>query len=64
LEQIHEEIRSGNRRTQTSLAGGALMLAGVLSASLLDAAIGFNPLWLAAGLGGTGLLLLAWAVGR
>ena len=64
LEQIHEEIRSGNRRTQTSLAGGALMLAGVLSAGLLDAAIGFNPLWLAAGLGGTGLLLLAWAVGR
>jgi ubiquinone biosynthesis protein len=64
LEQIHEEIRSGNKRTQTSLAGGTLMLAGVLSAGLLDAAIGFNPLWLAAGLSGIGLLLLAWAVSR
>ena len=64
LEQIHETIRSGNRRTQTSLAGGTLMLAGVLSAGLLDAAIGFNPLWLAAGLSGIGLLLLAWADSR
>ncbi len=64
LEQIHEEIRSGNKRTQTSLAGGTLMLAGVLSAGLLDASIGFNPLWFAAGLSGIGLLLLAWAVVR
>jgi len=64
LEQIRDEIRSGNQRTQTSLAGAALALGGILSAGLLDATIGFNPLWLAGLLGGSGLLLLAWSVGR
>jgi len=64
LEQIRDEIRAGNQRTQTSLAGAALTLAGVLSAGLLDATIGFSPLWLAAGLGGAGILLLGWAISR
>jgi len=64
LEQIRGELRTGNRRTQTSLAGGSLILAGVLSAGLLDASIGFNQLWLAATLGGFGLLLLAWSIVR
>ena len=64
LEEIRAEIRGGSRRTQLSLAGATLTLAGVLSAGLLNASIGFNPLWLAAGLGGTGLLLLAWAISR
>jgi len=64
LEQIHEEIRAGNQRTQISLAGVTLTLGGVLAAGLLDASVGFNPLWLAAGMGGGGLLLLGWALGR
>ena len=64
LERIRDEIRTGNHRTRVSLAGATLTLAGVLSAGLLDASIGFDPLWLGAGLGGTGLLLLAWTTGR
>jgi len=64
LEQIRDEIRAGNQRTQTALAGATLTLSGVLAAGLLDTAIGFDPLWLAAGLGGVGLLLLAWSVSR
>ncbi len=64
LEQIRSELRIGNRRTQTSLAGGVLVLAGVISAGLLDPEIGFNPLWLAGALGGFGLLLMAWSLGR
>jgi ubiquinone biosynthesis protein len=64
LVQIRDEIRSGNRRTQTSLAGASLTLGGVLAAGLLDASIGFNPLWLAAGMGGSGVLLLALALIR
>ena len=64
LEQIRDEIRGGNQRTQASLAGATLTLSGVLAAGLLDTTIGFNPLWLAAGLGGVGLLLLAWALTR
>jgi ubiquinone biosynthesis protein len=64
LAQIREEIRSGNRRTQVSLAGATLTLAGVLGAGLLDASVGVNPVWLGAGLGAGGLLLLAWSVGR
>ena len=64
LEQIRDEIRGGNQRTQASLAGATLTLSGVLAAGLLDTTIGFNPLWLAGGLGGVGLLLLAWALTR
>jgi ubiquinone biosynthesis protein len=64
LDEIRAEIRGGSRRTQLSLAGATLTLAGVLSAGLLNVNIGFNPLWLAAGLGATGLLLLAWAISR
>jgi ubiquinone biosynthesis protein len=64
LEQIRDEIRDGNRRTQISLTGATFTLGGLLSAGLLDAAIGFNPLWLAAGLGGTGILMLGWSLSR
>ena len=64
LTQIRDEIRAGNQRTQASLAGATLTLASVLSAGLLDTTIGFNPLWLAAALGGAGVLLLGWAISR
>ena len=64
LDRIREEIRTGNQRTQTTIAGASLVIAGVLTAGLIDTQIGFNPLWLSAGLGGTGLLLLAWSVTR
>jgi ubiquinone biosynthesis protein len=64
LVQIRDEIRSGNQRTQTSLAGASLTLGGVLAAGLLDASVGFNPLWLAAGMGGSGVLLLGWSLVR
>ena len=64
LEQIRDEIRTGNQRTQLSLAGATLTLGGILVASLLEASIDINPLWLGGGLAGGGLLLLAWAVTR
>ncbi len=64
LEQIRDEIRSGSQRTQISLAGATLTLGGLLAAGLLDATIGFNPLWLAGGLGGAGILLLGWSITR
>jgi ubiquinone biosynthesis protein len=64
LDQIRDEIRMGNQRTQTSLAGAALTLGGVLAAGLLDASLGFNPLWLAGGMGGSGVLLLGWSLVR
>jgi ubiquinone biosynthesis protein len=65
LEQIRAEIRSGSQRTQASLGGAGLTLAGVLVVGLVEPVVlGFSPLWLGAGLGGTGLLLLAWGIGR
>ncbi len=64
LEQIRDEIRTGNQRTQLSLAGATLTLGGILVAGLLEASIDINPLWLGGGLAGGGLLLLAWAVTR
>ena len=64
LDRIREEIRTGNQRTQTTIAGASLIIAGVLTAGLIDTQIGFNPLWLSAGLGGSGLILLAWSVTR
>ncbi|MBT8428769.1 MAG: ubiquinone biosynthesis regulatory protein kinase UbiB [Gammaproteobacteria bacterium] len=64
LEQIRDEIRTGNQRTQLSLAGATLTLGGILTASLLEASIDIDPLWLGGGLAGGGLLLLAWAVTR
>jgi len=64
LEQIRDEIRTGNQRTQLSLAGATLTLGGVLTASLLEASSDIDPLWLGGGLAGGGLLLLAWAVTR
>ena len=64
LDRIREEIRTGNQRTQTTIAGASLVIAGVLTAGLIDTQIGFNPLWLSAGLSGFGVLLLAWSVTR
>jgi ubiquinone biosynthesis protein len=64
LEQIRDEIRAGNQRTQLSLAGATLTLGGILVAGLLEASIDINPLWLGGGLAGGGLLLLAWGVTR
>jgi len=64
LEQIRDEIRTGNQRTQSSVAGATLTLGAVLAAGLLDASVGFNPLWLAGGMGGSGVLLLSWALIR
>ena len=64
LDSIRDEIRAGNRRTQISIAGGSLTLAGVLSAGMLTPSIGFNPLWLAAGLGSGGLAMLVWSLSR
>ena len=64
LEQIRHEIRTGNQRTQLSLAGATLTLGGILTASLLEASSDIDPLFLGGGLAGGGLLLLAWAVIR
>ncbi len=64
LDQIREQIVAGNRRIQGAIAGASLVIAGVLAAGLLDNRIGFDPLWLGAGLGGVGLLLLAWSTSR
>jgi ubiquinone biosynthesis protein len=65
IEGLRNEIRTGSRRTQASLAGATLVLGGILGAGVLEAAaIGFNPVWLAPGLGAPGLLLLAWAAVR
>jgi ubiquinone biosynthesis protein len=65
LAQIHDQIRTGNQRNRTSLAGASLTLAGVLVVGLIEPLVlGFNPLWLGGGLGGAGLLLLAWGIGR
>ncbi len=65
LEQIRAEIRAGNARTQASLTGASLALAGVLVIGLVEPRVlGFNPLWLGGGLGGAGLLLLAWGMVR
>ena len=64
LDEIRKEIRIGNRRTQTTITGATLVITGVLTAGLLTSEIGFNPLWLSAGLSGLGLLLRAWSVTR
>jgi len=64
LDEIRDEIRAGNRRTQTTLAGGSLIVGGVLAAGLLVPSAEFNPLWLGAGMGGGGLVLLLWTLVR
>jgi ubiquinone biosynthesis protein len=64
LDDIRDEIRAGNRRTQTTLAGGSLIVGGILAAGLLAPSAEFNPQWLGAGMGGGGLLLLLWALVR
>ncbi|MCB1925157.1 MAG: ubiquinone biosynthesis regulatory protein kinase UbiB [Gammaproteobacteria bacterium] len=65
LEQIRDEIRSGQQNSRATIAGGSLTVAGVLSVGLLESAtLGFSPLWLGGILGGCGLLLMVWALLR
>ena len=64
LEQIREEISSGNRRTRLSIFGGALLVSGILAGGLLGTHVDIEPLWLAGGISGLGLLLLGWAQWR
>ncbi|MCB1792004.1 MAG: ubiquinone biosynthesis regulatory protein kinase UbiB, partial [Gammaproteobacteria bacterium] len=65
LEQIRDEIRSGQQNGRATIAGGSLTVAGVLSVGLLESAtLGFSPLWLGGILGGCGLLLMVWALLR
>ena len=64
LEGIREEISSGNRRTQLSIFGGALLVSGILAGGLLGTHVDIEPLWLAGGISGLGLLLLGWAQWR
>ena len=63
LEEVRHAIRSSGRLTRLGIAGGTLILAGVLAIGMLDAALlGFSPLWLGMGASGLGLLLLAWSL--
>ncbi len=64
LDEIHEEIRTGNKRTQTSIVGGSLLIAGVLVGGLIDIGHVLNPMWAMAALSGTGGLLLALSFRR
>jgi len=64
LEGIREEISSGNRRTRLSIFGGALLVSGILAGGLLGTLVDIEPLWLAGGISGLGLLLLGWAQWR
>ena len=64
IDRLGDEIRAANLRTRQVVAGGSLLVAGVLAAGLLTPAIGFDPLWLGAGLGGAGILALGWSLLR
>ena len=64
LDAIRDEISAGNRRTQLSIAGSSLVLAGILAGGLLNTQLPVDPLWLTGGVSGVGLLLLAWAQWR
>ncbi len=64
LDEIHEEIRTGNKRTQTSIVGGSLLIAGVLVGGLIDIGHVLNPMWAMAALSGTGGLLLVLSFRR
>lgn len=63
LEEVRHAIRGSSRLTRLGIAGGTLILAGVLAIGILDAALlGFSPLWPGIGASGLGLLLLAWSL--
>ena len=64
LAEIRDELAAGNRRTQLSIFGAALLISGLLAGALHAEALGFNPLWLTAGISGVGLVLLLWAQRR
>jgi ubiquinone biosynthesis protein len=64
LAQIRAEIRSGNRRSQLSIAGATLIIGGILAGGVLAGEIGVDPVWLSGSLSGFGILLLGWAIVR
>ncbi len=66
LDEIHDEIANGNRRTRQGIAGGSLLLAGILLGTLGHAAPVFGISTLTAGsIGGlAGLGLLTWSLIR
>jgi len=64
LAQIRAEIRSGNRRSQLSIAGATLVIGGILAGGVLAGEIGVDPVWLSGSLSGFGILLLGWAIVR
>jgi ubiquinone biosynthesis protein len=64
LDQIRAEIRNGNQRSRLGIAGGTLVIAGILAAGLLGERVAFDPLWLTAAISGSGLALLGWSLGR
>lgn len=63
LKKIQEEIRTGNKRTNQTLAGGAMLLSGVLSLGLETGLPAALSLGIGSGLGvlGLGLLLLPFS---
>ena len=63
LEQVRDEIRvAATAAPRPRWPAVRVTLAATLSVGLIEPAVlGFNPLWLGAGCGGVGLLLLAWA---
>jgi ubiquinone biosynthesis protein len=64
LEGIRGSIERGNRHTNLMIFGGILVLGGILGAGTLAAPLGMNPFWILGGLGGTGLVLIAWVLSR
>jgi ubiquinone biosynthesis protein len=60
LDEVRAEIAAGNRRTQTSILGAALLVGGVLAGPLLGEHVDIDPLWLTGGISGLGLLALFW----
>ena len=61
LDDLREQIDAGNRRTQWSIFGAALLIGGVLAGALLGERLAVDPLWLSGAISAAGLLMLAWA---
>jgi ubiquinone biosynthesis protein len=64
LDAIRDELRAASLRNRQGVAGASLVIGGILAAGLLTPAIGFDPLWLGAGLGAAGVLFLGWSLLR
>lgn len=64
LEEIREELRTGNRRTQMSIIGGSLLIAGILIGGLVDTRAIVSPLLSMAAISGAGLLLMVLSFRR